>query len=128
MRHLPVVLLASFAIASCAQPIAPGDGRVSGVVGGWSGGSLGGGMMPLPDQVIEFLPLSDGPTLVATSDAKGRYSIDLRPGYYVVRLVGFEVMRILLAKDPNNFGKWPLVRVGAGRESKLDLLFDTGVR
>jgi len=128
MRHLLVVLVASVAISSCAQPIATRDGRVSGVVGGWPATSQGGGITPAPNHVVEFLPQSDGPTLTATSGAKGRYSIDLRPGYYVVRLVGFEVMAMLSAKDPNNFGKWPLVTVVAGRESKLDLIFDTGLR
>src|ERR1700687_5041900 len=128
MRHLLVVLLASVAIASCAQPIATRHRLVSGVVGGWPATSQGDGITPAPNHVIEFLPLSDGPTLTATSGAKGRYSIDLRPGYYVVRLVGVEVVAMLSAKDPDNFGKWPLVTVVGGRESKLDLIFDTGLR
>jgi hypothetical protein len=64
----------------------------------------------------------------AESDGGGHYTIDLRPGTYEVRLAGYMPAGLLYGKDPKTYGQWPQVTVVAGREAKVDLTFDTGIR
>jgi hypothetical protein len=121
-------LLASIAITACTAPIASGDGRVSGTVGAWPARPLGGDIAPAPNKVVEFVRLSASPIFTATSDARGKYSINLRPGTYEVRLAGFAPTGLLYGRDPDTYGQWPRVTVAVGRESKLDLIYDSGIR
>lgn len=128
MRLLVLVLGASLAIAACAGSIPAGNGRVSGMVGGWPAAPLGGNIAPEPNKVVQFVPASGGPMQSATSDASGHYTVDLKPGKYEVRLAGYEPAGLLYGRNPSTYGQWPQVTVVAGSESKLDLTYDTGMR
>lgn len=101
---------------------------MSGMVGGWPARPLGGDIAPAPNKVVEFVPASGGPIQSATSDAGGKYTIDLRPGRYEVRLAGYLPAGLLYGRNPNTYGQWPQVTVVEGRESRIDLTFDSGIR
>jgi hypothetical protein len=122
------VSLCVVAIAACAGPIALGEGRVTGIVGGWPAHPQGGDIAPEPSKVVLFVPESGGPTQSATSGSDGHYFIDLTPGQYEVRLSGFQPVGLLYGRDPKTYGQWPHVTVTEGTESKLDLIYDTGIR
>jgi len=61
-----------------------------------------------------------GQTVVArtTTGGKGGYRLRLRPGSYLIRIVGAGAFR----------GGRKLASVSAGRWTHLDIAFDTGIR
>ena len=98
------------------------------MVGGWPARPLGGAVAPAPNKVVQFVPTSGGPSETVTTDANGRYFIDLTPGTYEVRLSGYGPTGLLYGRNPKTYGEWPQVEVVAGREATIDLIYDTGIR
>ena len=120
--------LAIFAFCACAQPIAAGEGRVFGMVGAWPAAPQGGNVAPAPNKVVLFFPAQGGQTRSVTSGPDGKYSIDLAPGSYEVRLEGYQPTGLLYGRNPKTYDQWPQVSVGVGNEVKLDLIYDSGIR
>jgi hypothetical protein len=114
-------------LAACQGPIALGDGRVSGLVGAAPAHPLGNDIAPAAGKTVQFV-LAGGGEAEATTGADGRYLIDLSPGNYEVRLRGYNPLQLYNGRDPNSYGKWPTVKVTAGREARLDLIYDSGIR
>ena len=85
-------------------------------------GKLGAG------KTVQFAPTGGGQTETTTTGSDGLYFIDLSPGNYEVRLSGYNPLQLYYGRSPNSYGQWPKVKVAAGRETKLDLIYDTGIR
>jgi hypothetical protein len=115
-------------VFACSAPIAAGEGRVTGMVGAWPAAPLGGDVAPAPNKVVRFVPAVGGQTHSVTSGADGKYSIDLAPGSYEVRLDGYQPAGLLFGRNPNTYGQWPQVTVGVGNVVNLDLIYDSGIR
>ena len=129
MRQLVALpLLAAFVLVACSAPIAAGEGRVTGMVGAWPAAPLRGDVAPAPNKVVTFVPAAGGEPHSVTSGSDGRYSIDLPPGSYEVRLDGYQPTGLLYGRDPKTYSQWPHVTVGVGNEVKLDLIYDSGIR
>jgi hypothetical protein len=128
MRHLVLPLLASLAISACAGPIALGEGRVSGLVGYAPSSPLGNAVGPAANKTVQFVPMGGGSIQSATSGSDGRYLIDLSPGTYEVRLVGYAPAQLYYGKNPKTYGRWPQATIIRGQETMLDLIYDSGIR
>lgn len=115
-------------VLSCAFDEPPSDGHVAGLVGGWPAQPLGGDIAPAPGKTVEFHPDAGGRMSTAVSWNDGRYDIALPPGGYEVQLAGYMPLALLYARDPKTYGQWPHVIVTAGRTTRLDLIYDTGIR
>jgi len=119
---------AVFLTLACQLGPASDRGEVSGLVGGWPAAPLGGDVAPEPGKTVQFVPAAGGATATTVSGSDGRYSIYLSPGVYEVRLAGFAAVGLLYGRNPKTYGQWPRVTVVAGRQSKVDLIYDTGIR
>jgi len=128
VRHVLTVGLVVILVSSCAGPITPGHGRVSGIVGGWPAHPTGGQVAPAPDKTIEFVTTPRGSRWLTRSGTDGRYFIDLAPANYEVHLVGFAAFQLLYGTNPDSYGQWPRVTVSIGSERVVNLIFDTGLR
>jgi len=115
-------------LVACQGPIALGDGRVSGLVGAAPAHPQGNDIAPAASKTIDFVPAGGGKTEATTTGTDGRYFIDLNPGNYEVRLRGYNPLQLYYGRDPNSYDKWPKVKVTAGREITLDLIYDSGIR
>jgi hypothetical protein len=74
------------------------------------------------------VPTGGGASEATQTGTDGRYTIDLSPGNYEVRLSGDNPLQLYYGRNPNSYGQWPTVKVIAGRETKLDLIYDSGIR
>ena len=130
--RVSVLLIAAGVAASwlvaCQGAIGFGHGRVSGLVGGAPIGPLGNQIGPAPGKTVEFVPDNSDKTQTTTTGSDGRYSIDLTPGDYEVRLAGYAPLQLYYGRDPKTYGQWPKITVTLGQETKLDLIYDTGIR
>ena len=123
-----VTSLSVLFIVACQSPIGHGDGRVSGLAGAAPARPLGNDIAPAPGKTVKFLASENGHTESTTTGSDGHYSIDLRPGTYEVRLQGHSPLQLYFGRNPNTYGQWPKVTVTAGEETKLDLIYDSGIR
>jgi hypothetical protein len=128
MRWAVISLAAGMLLASCQADQAPTDGHATGLVGGWPAQPLGGDVAPAPGKTVEFHPDGGGSVSKTVSGSDGRYDITLSPGGYEVRLAGYVALALLYARDPKTYGQWPHVTVMAGHTTRLDLIYDTGIR
>jgi len=128
MSRVLAAASALLVLVACQGPIALGDGRVSGLVGAAPADPLGNRIAPQADKTVEFVPAGGGQTRTATTGTDGRYFVDLSPGDYEVRLRGYNPVQLYYGRAPNSYGKWPNVEVIAGREIKIDLIYDSGIR
>lgn len=115
-------------LVACQGPIAPGEGRVSGLVGAAPAQPLGNAVAPAAGKTVQFLPTGGGHSEATTTGTDGRYFIDLSPGHYEVRLSGYNRFQLYYGRNPNSYGQWPKLTVVAGRETKVDLIYDSGIR
>jgi hypothetical protein len=115
-------------LVACQSPIGLGNGRVSGLVGAAPAQPLGNVAAPAAGKTVQLVPTGGGESEATTTGTDGRYSIDLSPGNYEVRLNGYNPLQLYYGRNPNSYGQWPSVKVTAGRETKLDLIYDSGIR
>lgn len=128
MRLAVISLAAGAVLVGCQVDAAPTAGRVAGLVGGWPAQPLGGDIAPAPGKTVEFHPDGGGSVSKTVSGSDGRYDITLSPGGYEVQLAGYMPLALLYARDPKTYGQWPHVTVTAGHTTRLDLIYDTGIR
>lgn len=88
---------------------------------------MGDGVAPAPGKTIQFVPATRGQTQQTMTGSDGRYSIDLVPGAYEVRVDGYAPTQFGYGRDPKTYGQWPKVTVTVGREIKLDLIYFSGI-
>jgi hypothetical protein len=125
MLRRPVIALfvASLILVGCQSAVPPGTG-VRGIVMLGPTCPVESATSPCPDRPFEgdvLATASDGSTTEASTDAQGRFTIDLRAGTYVV-----------VAIVPNGGGPPAAVpqtvRVRTGSYSQVTLEVDTGIR
>jgi hypothetical protein len=119
---------AFFVLVACQGPIGLGEGRVSGLVGAEPAQPLGNAVAPAAGKTVQFVPTGGGQTEATTTGTDGRYSVDLSPGSYEVRLSGYNPLQLYYGRNPNSYGKWPKVKVIAGQATRLDLIYDSRIR
>lgn len=128
MRLFLVAVLVLLPMTSCVGPIALGEGRVSGLVGASPASPLGNSVRPAANKEVQFVSTDAGRIQSTTSGSDGRYRIDLSPGKYEVQLVGFAPMQLYYGRSPETYGLWPQVTIVIGRETTLDLIYDSRIR
>jgi hypothetical protein len=128
MRWAVIALAAGFLLVGCQIDAPPTAGHVVGLVGGWPAQPLGGDIAPAPDKTVEFHPNGGGSVSKTVSGHDGRYDVSLAPGGYEVQLAGYMPLALLYARDQKTYGQWPHVTVTAGHTTRLDLIYDTGIR
>jgi len=124
-------LITAFALlvfVACQSPVGLGNGRVSGLVGAAPAQPLGNAVAPAAGKTVQFVPTGGGETEATKTGTDGRYSIDLGPGNYEVRLSGYNPLQLYYGRNPKSYGQWPTVTISAGTETKLDLIYDSGIR
>jgi hypothetical protein len=128
MRLLLVAVLVLLTVTSCAGPITLGEGRVSGLVGASPASPLGNSVIPGVNKEVQFVSTDAGHVQSITSGPDGRYWIDLSPGKYEVRLVGYAPLQLYYGRDPKTYGRWPQLTIVIGHETTLDLIYDSRIR
>jgi hypothetical protein len=123
LRVTASLLFASLILSGCQEQVPPGTG-IRGVVTLGPSCPVETVTSPCPDTPFRgdvMATASDGTTTTVTTDARGRFVMDLREGTYVV-----------VAMTPNESGPpTPVpqtVRVDAGAYTRITLEVDTGIR
>ena len=123
LRVTASLVFAPLILAGCHEQVPPGTG-IRGVVTLGPACPVETVTSPCPDPPFRgdvLATASDGSTTTATTDAQGRFVMDLREGSYVV-----------IAITPNGSGPpTPIpktVRVDAGAYTQVTLEVDSGIR
>ena len=111
-------------VVGCQGPIAPGYGRVSGLVTAPTT-PLGDETGPASAQSLLFIPEVGGQAHLVMTGPDGHYSIELGAGTYEARLEG-QSASFYDTAHPNTYGRWPRVMVTAGHDTRLDLIYHSG--
>jgi hypothetical protein len=115
-------------LVACQGPIGLGHGRILGLVGSAPARPLGNDIAPAAGKTVQFVPIKGGQTASTTTGTDGRYVTDLSPGKYEVRLSGYNPLQLYYGRNPSSYGQWPNVKVIAGEDTKLDLIYDSGIQ
>lgn len=126
-----IVLAAVSLIASCSVPFqAPAStGEVAGTVLGWPAAPTGGDTTPARNARVTLLDADGHDLYSASTDDRGRYRQEARPGEYVVHVAafGFDAPIIESANGVDVKTKVVRVTIRAGETTRLDLVVFTGI-
>lgn len=123
--RLAVLGLALVLLVGCRAPIAPGYGRVSGLVTAPTT-PLGTQIAPASGKSLLFIPAAGGQAHLVMTGPDGHYSVDLGAGNYEVRLEGYNSDLFYDGVNPATYRQWPKVTVTGGHETKVDLIYFSG--